>query len=155
MTGVQTCALPISDGISFTALGIIKGAGNSTQENNYSFTDDSPGKGIIYYRLKQNDFDGKFSYSQVIAVKINQNINGLSIFPNPAQETLNYQFESNGGDMNIKVLDSAGKVKMEEIKYFKQGNTSASLSLKDMSDGVYYLVLTNQESSLKAWFIRK
>lgn len=144
-----------TDGISFTAIGIIKGAGNSTQENNYSFTDDSPGKGIIYYRLKQNDFDGKFSYSQVIAVKINQNINGLSIFPNPAQETLNYQFESIGGDMNIKVLDITGKVRMEEIKYFKQGNTSASLSLKDMSDGVYYLVLTNQESSIKAWFIRK
>lgn len=144
-----------TDGVYFTAIGKIKGAGNSTQENYYSFTDVSPGKGIIYYRLKQIDFDGKFSYSQVIAVKMNPTINELSIFPNPAQEILNYQFESIGGNMTIKILDITGKVRKEEIKYFKQGPISSTISINDISDGVYYLVLTNQESSVKAWFIHK
>ena len=45
------------------------GAGNSTKNINYSITDFTPYNNISYYTLKQTDFDGKFTYSEIIKVK--------------------------------------------------------------------------------------
>ena len=60
-----------SDAQNFSAIGIVNGAGNSNISLNYNFIDDSPLKGINYYRLKQTDFDGVFSYSNSIALTNN------------------------------------------------------------------------------------
>lgn len=60
------------DGINFNAIATIPGAGNSNQILNYSFFDNEnlaiESGDVIYYRLKQTDFDGKYSYSKVIAL---------------------------------------------------------------------------------------
>ncbi len=58
-----------ANGKDFSLIGIKKGAGNSTTVLGYSAIDKEPLPGISYYRLKQTDFDGKFSYSNTIAVK--------------------------------------------------------------------------------------
>src|SRR5687767_3397423 len=60
------------DGQNFTTIGNIPGAGNSTMERNYSFTDPnarSLSSNVIYYRLRQVDMDNKYSYSGVIMLK--------------------------------------------------------------------------------------
>ena len=59
------------DGVNFTSIDKINGAGNSTQVLSYSAVDDAPLTGISYYRLKQTDYDGKTSYSDVEAVEFN------------------------------------------------------------------------------------
>lgn len=56
------------NGVDFYEIGNIIGAGTSNIENTYSFVDDSNMRNILYYRLKQTDFDGKFSYSEIIAI---------------------------------------------------------------------------------------
>ncbi len=53
------------DGKSFEGLGNIKGQGNSNSNIRYSYTDNNPFFGISYYRLKQTDFDGKYTYSPI------------------------------------------------------------------------------------------
>ena len=71
------------DGIHFFAVGIVKGAGNSTRLIDYEYSDDNPYTGISYYRLKQTDFDGKFSYSDIVPVKIKfSDLKILSVNPN-------------------------------------------------------------------------
>jgi hypothetical protein len=57
------------DGPSFDAIGEIKGAGNSTEEKHYEFTDENPLPGINYYRIKQTDYDGQYSYSEIRSVR--------------------------------------------------------------------------------------
>ena len=57
----------------FIAFGTVKGAGNSNTTLFYNFIDEHPFNGINYYRLKQTDFDGKYSYSDIVAVKSNDN----------------------------------------------------------------------------------
>lgn len=52
----------------FTHLVTINGAGNSNSLKSYSTYDDKPNK-INYYRLKQVDFDGNYTYSNIIAVE--------------------------------------------------------------------------------------
>ena len=46
----------------------ISGSGSSNVVNNYSFIDNQPKKPISRYRIKQIDYDGKFSYSKVFEV---------------------------------------------------------------------------------------
>ena len=73
------------DGFEFSPIGIIpSGApnGNSSVQLNYSFTDKNADYGIIYYRLKQTDYDHTFSYSNLISVH-NSDARDFEIFPNP------------------------------------------------------------------------
>jgi hypothetical protein len=76
----------------------VKGAGNSNQEISYFDVDYFPLQGISYYRLKQTDFDGKFSYSNVIPVNFaTSNIAGtINLFPNPTQvgKSVNLEFKN-------------------------------------------------------------
>lgn len=55
------------DGKSFTSFATINGVGNSDTEKTYSYTDENPYAGANYYQLKQIDFDGKTSYSNIIS----------------------------------------------------------------------------------------
>jgi hypothetical protein len=56
------------DGIYFEPLTRVEGVGNSTQLINYSYIDDNPENIINYYRLKQTDYNGNSSYSNIISI---------------------------------------------------------------------------------------
>lgn len=56
------------NGVDFTQLGNVQGAGTTNNSNNYKFEDKNPLPGVAYYRLKQVDFDGTFDYSSIIAL---------------------------------------------------------------------------------------
>ncbi len=57
-----------TDCITFYPIGDVEGKGNKTTVSDYLYVDDGACPGINYYRLKQTDFDGVFSYSSIIAV---------------------------------------------------------------------------------------
>ena len=71
-----------SDGANFIPLGIVKGNGTSTKTNTYSYAHHSD-KAYAYYRLKQVDFDGTVSYSNMIFIKNADYTKSIDIFPNP------------------------------------------------------------------------
>lgn len=74
------------DGINFNVVSIIQGNGTTNSLSNYTAYDDMPNASTIYYRLKQVDFDGKFEYSDIISINIqNQDMADckLIIKPNP------------------------------------------------------------------------
>lgn len=62
------------DGSSFESIGNVKGQGNSNINTRYSYTDNNPFGGISYYRLKQTDFDGKYTYSTIKKVGSNEKL---------------------------------------------------------------------------------
>lgn len=66
-----------ANGNDFYAIGEINAAGNSTSEIKYLFTDDLPVTGINYYRLKQTDFNGNFTYSNIIMADFSSGHNGI------------------------------------------------------------------------------
>jgi hypothetical protein len=67
------------DGISFTEIGKVNAAGNSTGLRGYQFMDNTPANGINYYKLKQVDMDGRFVYSKNIAVNFGIPSEGLRL----------------------------------------------------------------------------
>ena len=58
-----------SDGKTFTKIDQIKGNGTTNKISKYAYTDKQPGTSAVYYRLKQVDFNSKFEYSKLVAVK--------------------------------------------------------------------------------------
>lgn len=57
-----------TDDKTFTAIGIVAAAGNSNTYRTYSFIDVAPGQYNNYYRLRQSDLDGKFTYTAIRVV---------------------------------------------------------------------------------------
>jgi hypothetical protein len=54
------------DGVSYTEVGQVAGAGNSNVELHYNLVDVEQFQQVVYYRLRQTDYDGTFTISQVI-----------------------------------------------------------------------------------------
>jgi hypothetical protein len=65
------------NGLDFNFLADILGAGNSYQVLHYSYIDSENSAPVVYYRLKQTDYDGKFSYSPIISAQTMGNIKVL------------------------------------------------------------------------------
>lgn len=59
------------DGNTWEVVATVNGQGTTTQRTDYSDVDSRPFSGLSYYRLKQTDYDGKFSYSQIKSVFVN------------------------------------------------------------------------------------
>ncbi|RZK98469.1 MAG: T9SS type A sorting domain-containing protein, partial [Hymenobacter sp.] len=82
------------DGTAFTALGTVSGGGTTLSAHTYSYFDASPLAGTAYYRLKQLDSDGTFTYSPVAAVQAAPSSPAASsIYPNPTTERTTVTWE--------------------------------------------------------------
>jgi hypothetical protein len=90
------------DAIDYKNIGSVKAAGNSLQKRDYSFIHENPAPGTNYYRLKMNDLDGSFEYSNTRLVEFENNggIKDIRIFPNPTQGPVNLELAA---DKNYEI----------------------------------------------------
>lgn len=70
------------NGMDFKYIGLVPGAGNSRELNEYTFIDEDVNPGKIYYRIKQVDYDGKFNFSEIRTINVRAE-EFVSVFPNP------------------------------------------------------------------------
>jgi hypothetical protein len=115
-----------ADGFDFTSLANIAGAGTTSQASNYSYIDMQPLSGTTYYRLKQIDFDGTFTYSHVVSVKRDED--PFRVYPNPAGK----QWVTFNRKVNASVINSLNQV----IGYYAQAN---GFDASILAPGVYVI----------------
>lgn len=134
-----------SNGLEFKPFEEIEGAGNSKKILNYSIIDDEYFPGMTYYRLKQTDYDGKFSYSKVISVDTRSVVNQSSLYPNPASTVVHIR---NAEDMpsTVRFLNSRGEVIHSEI----MDNPVSKINVTDFEEGMY-VVETKSDVNRKAY----
>jgi hypothetical protein len=126
------------DGIKWNVLGNIPGAGNSTHTIPYTFEDSTPDEGTQYYRLKQTDFEGTFTYSAAIAINFegSANANSISISPNPnSSNQLNFR----GIGFDLSYTLEVKKVTGELL--YTQPVNSHSIALPDLEKGMYLITV--------------
>ncbi len=100
------------DGKNFVKIGFISGKGTTTEINNYYFTDDFIFSEKLYYRLKQIDYSGIFSYSEVITVNsiINLDYSLMQNYPNPFNPSTEIEFSLKElGMVNLSVYNILGE----------------------------------------------
>ena len=83
------------DGVAYEVIAVIQGAGNSSNEIEYRFIDEFPLTGISYYRLKQTDYNGNYTYSDKKSIYLESETEML-IYPNPSNGNV-VHIELNGG----------------------------------------------------------
>lgn len=111
-----------SNGVDFEIINEQEGAGNSTTLLNYAFTDLQPLNGTSYYRLKQTDFNGTFSYSPIKAISLNNaashhiQASDLNIYPNPSTGTFNISIRGleKPESIAVKIFDAKGQLVFEQ-----------------------------------------
>lgn len=117
-----------------------KGAGNSNVNLTYHDIDYKPILGVSYYRLKQTDYNGSFTYSDVRAVKFN-NQNEISFYPNPASSILNIDFGSGlNEELTISIVNALGQqMYNHSFDIVTEKNTSEKINIEQLTDGVYFI----------------
>jgi len=124
-----------SDATSFTKIATIKADGTNNTNQSYHAIDDKPVNGLNFYRLKQVDIDGHFTYSSVKTIKFGSRISPV-VYPNPVSSV----FTAVPGTELIReivIYNVQGKAVQ-----FAMGNstdTEMKVNISRLSQGIYYL----------------
>ena len=138
------------DGARFEAIGKVTGAGTSTVKQEYTFTDERPMTGVNLYRLKQVDFDGKFSYSPVVSVNIGK-VGGVRLSPQPVLDRLNVALEQPAVEAATwQVYDFAGRLLQSGT--LQSESTNFEISTTTLAEGTYVLRLVNGQQIITQQF---
>ena len=116
----------------FRPIGEVTGHGTTLDEERYSFVHTNPTSGLNYYRVKQVDFEGNYSYSDVVSIR-NYESKVLIIYPNPANQgvlTINSQAEA---QFSIHSSDS----QLIQSGEFEVGKNL--IDLTKFETGIYFL----------------
>ncbi|GAB5416898.1 MAG: hypothetical protein Crog4KO_17650 [Crocinitomicaceae bacterium] len=138
-----------ADGEQWTSFAMVDGAGNSNEIINYAITDENSKGDVVYYRLKQFDFDGSVMTSDVISVNRNGGAD-VAISPNPAH-----------GEIKISASEPINRVDIVSISgaiaesYELSNVTEANLTIIDVKEGVYLATIyTANETIVKRLVVR-
>ncbi|MEO8110161.1 MAG: T9SS type A sorting domain-containing protein [Ginsengibacter sp.] len=135
----------------FKTIGLVFGAeGNVSTLSDYSFQDKSKNLSIhkvVYYRLKQIDFDGKVIYSVTKMVRFGTDTTTIvQIFPNPYMEKINVNFESEeSGRAEVRMINTKGQIVAAKQSLIIKGQHKIQLTdLETQLSGLYIIdVLVN------------
>jgi hypothetical protein len=132
------------NGQSFETVGFVKGAGNSIASLNYSYIHDRAfvkhNSTVLYYRLKQLDNDGKYSYSNAVKVSSSNMSQTVSAYPNPFSDNVNLTANTmEAAAMTITVTDLQGRTVATESVNLAKGNNEFALNLAHLAKGTYFI----------------
>ncbi|MEO9806479.1 MAG: LamG-like jellyroll fold domain-containing protein [Reichenbachiella sp.] len=132
------------DGKHFETIEEIYGAGNSNETIVYESVDYSPFSGQSYYRLKQTDFDGTFSYSEIVMIERQSHTEpfGISYYPNPVKNHLNIELSTSlfDADYRLEVFTLNGSP--VQVSSIQENDHLIRLDTSSLFSGMYVVRLT-------------
>jgi len=140
------------DGIGYKEIGRVAGHGNSVETIEYDFMHETPLVGENFYRLRQQDFDGTFEYSEVAQIQLEGDQN-ISIRPNLVKGELtvvvNKGYEK---DTEAVIYDLVGAA-VKTVTF--PANTAAhTFELEDLPNGHYFFHLKDGLTSHVGRFVK-
>lgn len=132
------------DGIDFQPVVFIKGMGTTSEMTSYAALDDEVANGQSYYRLKQVDFDGQYSYSQVILIeKLADEV--LLAYPNPFSDQLFVTTNQNSlVPIQIRVFNALGELSQEH----QMESNQATLNTATLPQGMYIVIISTEDRAV-------
>lgn len=152
----------VNNNNNFIAIGFVEGNGSSTETNHYSFTDNFQLSGVnnLYYRLKQIDYDGTYSYSNVVNVGFEALSDYALIqnYPNPFNPSTKIEFKlPEEGFVTLKVFNVLGNEVSSLVNEVRQaGRHSVYFDASALPSGVYFYTIevNNYTSSRKMMLLK-
>jgi ELWxxDGT repeat protein len=142
---------------NYAAVGKVRSA-NTPGIHHYSFTDPNISRlssDVIYYRLKQTDIDGRFTYSKVVTLTT-RNKSTLLLYPNPAATQINLSVVASRKEkLGYQIFDNAGRIVMQLTSQVLLGTNSFAIDIGKLSAGVYYLKLSSPSVNEQMEFVKR
>ncbi len=130
-----------SNGRSFEQIGRVKGNGTRKVQTSYSFTDTDPLEGASYYRLKQVDEDGSYTYSAIVSVQVKQAATSLILYPTIVTDQLKVAVPYKDASL-LEVYDPVGRLVLSQQVRVVGGVHTVNVSR--LTSGRYTLRIQNQ-----------
>jgi hypothetical protein len=136
------------EGAVYKEITKVKGAGNSSSVLHYSSVDPDPFFGVSYYRLKQTDYDGTFSYSKSVFINIDKEDEfSIRIVPNPFSSETTLLSGKNFKDAILTVYNSFG----QQVKQIKNiSGQTITLYRDNLASGLYFIQVTEGDQLFTA-----
>lgn len=138
-----------TDGINFSTIGKVQGAGNSSNVLSYEFSDYEIDTEFSYYRIRQVDFDGEHSYTKTIEVsRVNKT---LHAYPNPTNGNLSFDYYDMRSDTyTVRYINSLGQFSQETFIISENGESSTFKSelFNNLSNGIYFIEVVNTKGEI-------
>lgn len=141
-----------ADGLVFTALARVEGA----HQPQYSWIDPAPAA-LQYYRLKLEDYDGSYAYSDVVSVQRSRGAdNFLTAYPTPASGPLTVRFHAAADrPVRLHVTDVLGRTVYSRELHAQAGLNEHVLELGHLPPATYQVTLQDGERQLTTRVVRQ
>jgi hypothetical protein len=131
-----------TDAIHFNEIARVNGAANSNQLISYQSVDEKPLKGLSYYRLRQTDFDGTTSHSNIETVMMD-NMPAFDVSqPYCRESNLIFTVFNAPADFRVDILDISGRLIYTEVYSIEEKQLRIPVRF---SQGLYILRLSSQD----------
>ena len=129
------------DNKNFMKVGFVEGHGTTTNRNTYQYIDRDVNTNKYYYRLKQIDNDGSFTYSKIVELNYTtiSNFTLSQNYPNPFNPTTSIQFSIPvESQVTVKLFNAVGQeVSVLVNDQFAIGSHSIKIDASNLSSGTY------------------
>ena len=131
-----------NDGRNFKAIDKVRAAGNSSVTKNYSINHMGAlaNASIVYYKLKSVDFDGTFTWSNIVSVSLNTRNNGVAVYPNPFNNNLTISVTETA-DATVEIFTLQG-VSVYHNNHSAVNGTITLNNVSSLNNGVYFIKVT-------------
>lgn len=106
--------------------------GHSSESLEYTAYDEQPLAGINYYRLKQSDLDGRFTYTEIRQVTFGKD-NVIGVYPNPVSDVVYVKVNDWAKVAQVSLVDISGKT------VYRTDNAAAGIDMRGRARGTYFL----------------
>ena len=123
---------------------------------NYSFIDNSPITGAIFYRLKINENNNEFSYSETKRVQAsNEQFFIKALYPNPTSDMLRVNINNSINEIAIiRIIDISGRKVLITNTSLKDGLTEKIINVSSLNSGVYFIEIVRNGETVSEKFIK-
>ena len=143
------------DGVEYSDVAMLFAVGNSSISNNYSYNDKVPAgnNGVIYYRLKMADMDGRYKMSDIRIVRIGKSADGVKIlaYPNPVVNDVRVTIPQSwqGKSISYQLTNTNGQViKSYTVQYAGQ---TEIINMSQVPAGMYVMrVINGNETAVQS-----
>jgi hypothetical protein len=144
-----------TDGRTWTTAGSVPAAGNSQSALSYSFTDPQSLGGNTYYQVYEQDFDGRRTFSPVLASECSQPEN-IKVYPIPAKNNCWVSIQSERSQsIAMHLYNVQGALLKQQSVNVQPGNNVFELSLAEYPSGIYSLMFIMSDGKVKVIKVEK
>ena len=132
-----------TDGLNFSTIGSTPYKNGSAFGNTYAYTDNNlPAvSGSLYYRIRELDTDGKYVYSKIVSVLMNNLSGKFSVYPNPAHNSVTVSFIcTSAGPVSLRLFDIRGSLLWQQLYTAHTGQNNVEVdNIRNIPTGTYIL----------------